>query len=314
MVYMISLADIVLMDQQLIFGIPVTCALKLPGFSTPQFPDPDGVLIKQHPAEPVVEQRLRYEQNILSVAPQVFGKLLITSRNTIEITPAVGIEDAHLATFILGSAMGSLLHLRQQIPLHGMAFLGRQGAILMLGESGTGKSTLTAAMLSARLPVFTDDVIALQLSPDNNVLVTPAHRQIKLSPSIVQALGLDHQTFSTTAPGVSKYSWHVPLEYFCPTAQPVVAIGILSSERNNSSVAQVTTISPTQAMAELLKNTYRKQLISTLGHQALAFRQFHHIAATIPMYQVSLPKITQSFDFADYSAAISRQMAELPLR
>lgn len=301
------------MNKCNIFGLEVACELDLPGFAIGQSLDSTVIRFSYHALEQILEPRLFYRDGILQFDAAKFGRLIIKDRSTIEITPFSQLEIPHLVTFTLGSGLGSLLHVRQEIPLHGMAFLGKHGAVLMLGASGCGKSTLTAAMLQARIPVFTDDVIALTHQANGSIVINPAHRQIKLSAQITTELGLSQQNFATTAPTVNKLSWHAPPEYFYQTAMPVVAIGILAPNREQTSTAKIEKLSNINAMSMLLQNVYRRNLVKILGNQKVAFEQLHQLGLKVPIYQVTLPAMREGFDFTDYSVAISKQLTELPL-
>ena len=71
--------------------------------------------------------------------------------------------DVDRSTVILGAAMGALLALRGSPGLHATA-LARDGrALALAGRPGTGKTTLSAALLADGMQLLNDDLIAVEL-------------------------------------------------------------------------------------------------------------------------------------------------------
>ena len=75
---------------------------------------------------------------------------------TIEVEGDADLNEVRL--FCLSNAFAALLHQRGQIPLHAAAFIHENELVLIIGESGAGKSTTLAAMVSKGYGPFTDDV------------------------------------------------------------------------------------------------------------------------------------------------------------
>lgn len=87
-----------------------------------------------------------------------------------------------------GSARVLLRHLEGKLSLHG-ACVGRDSeAIVLLGRSGQGKSTLAACLCERGLSLFADDAVSLERSADGYE-VEPTETQHWLTPSAMEALG-----------------------------------------------------------------------------------------------------------------------------
>lgn len=87
-----------------------------------------------------------------------------------------------------GSARVLLRHLEGKFSLHG-ACVGDAGrAVVLLGRSGQGKSTIAAWLCERGLSLFADDAIALERSMDGYD-VEPFETNHWLEPSAIEALG-----------------------------------------------------------------------------------------------------------------------------
>ena len=73
--------------------------------------------------------------------------------NEILIEPCESAEESAIRLFLLGSAFGALLHQRGLVPFHGSAVEIDGRAVMFVGPSGTGKSTLAAALCPKGTPV-----------------------------------------------------------------------------------------------------------------------------------------------------------------
>ncbi|RUR35561.1 hypothetical protein [Vreelandella populi] len=103
--------------------------------------------------------------------------------------PAADPGDVRL--FLLGSALGALLHQRHWLPLHVSALKTPAGAWAFTGHSGAGKSTMSAWLHYAQQwPLITDDVAVIK--PDEaEPLLHPGPARVKLWRDALTALGIE---------------------------------------------------------------------------------------------------------------------------
>ena len=111
------------------------------------------------------------------------GEFVVTPGGTQVLCTAgaAGLPDAALAEAVLGPALTLALAMQGTFCLHGSGVLSGAGALLFLGPSGTGKSTLAAHLAAAggAFTPLTDDVTPVVLSP-SGVEVRPRFPQLKL--------------------------------------------------------------------------------------------------------------------------------------
>lgn len=113
------------------------------------------------------------------------------SGDAIDIYPDANVDVRAMGHAVLQPALLHILNLRRQPSLHAGAVLTRHGVAGFLGDSGQGKSTLTATFLRHGAALFGDDALPLRLRGDM-VRVLPGPPHMKLwQETAHQALALD---------------------------------------------------------------------------------------------------------------------------
>ena len=91
-----------------------------------------------------------------------------------------------LQTYILGYGMSMLALQRNMLPIHCSVVADEKGAVLIAGESGTGKSTATTAFLKVGYTLMADD-----MAWADGTMVYPAFPYQKLCRDVVEREGYD---------------------------------------------------------------------------------------------------------------------------
>ena len=110
-------------------------------------------------------------------------------KRSVTITTRTGPNDGRLAHPFLGSVGAVFAWWHGNLVFHGGAAVTDQGAWALLGERGTGKSSLLASLAAADCGVLTDDVLVVA---DELALAGP--RCIDLRREAVAPLGLQGRT------------------------------------------------------------------------------------------------------------------------
>ena len=98
------------------------------------------------------------ENDFLLEVPRIARFRVIDGRKII-IDPYPNIDEDSVRVFLLGSALGALLFQRNLLVLHGNAVEIGDKCLICVGNSGVGKSTLTAAFMQRGYRVLADDVV-----------------------------------------------------------------------------------------------------------------------------------------------------------
>ncbi len=238
---------------------------------------------------PHATERNLYSQvapgEVILFIPNV-AKFWVQKGELITIQRYTETPDDRVCIYLFGSAMGALLHQRGRLVLHGSAIAFNHSAVLFLGRSGAGKSTLAAAFQQQGYPVVTDDICAIEVSPQGLQLY-PSSPQIKLRVDACEKLGHDFQQYPELGAdqdlkyGVgSKYNfWKQPL--------PLKKIYVLAPYKQNDFRLQA--IVGSEIFAVLSRQTYRLMLLQAMGYASQHLKQCIQVANQVPISRIARP-------------------------
>lgn len=121
-----------------------------------------------------------------------------------EYAPAPQATLASIELFLNGSVYGAILHQRNILPMHGSSFVWNNEGIMLCGDSGAGKSSLTAAFCIAGAQFLTDDVTPIVFT-GGIPQVMPLSDRIKLRDDSLDQLAQERSHLTEIRPGESKY-------------------------------------------------------------------------------------------------------------
>jgi hypothetical protein len=125
-------------------------------------------------------------QNEFSMDVDGVASYYVSGGNYISICLHPGADINAVELYLNGSAYGVVLHQRKILPLHGSSFKYNNKGIMICGEAGAGKSSLTAVFCMNGGEFFTDDITPIQLK-NMNPYVWPLSDRIKLwADSLIQ--------------------------------------------------------------------------------------------------------------------------------
>ena len=218
---------------------------------------------------------------------------------------------AEVGSILIGPGMASALHARGARMLHGSAVVVRGGAIVCLGAAGTGKSTLTAAMVAAGAQLLTEDLAVID-EPGGLAMVRSGYPRIGLNPDSLVALGcgLDHPRVNWEASGDDKRGLDARLLAggFSPEPAPLRAIYALSARRRDVRAVVVEPCPPRHAMPILMSHVYGRHWLPTTPAQVMTWCA--ELAERVPLYSVALSDRIE--DVADAGIEICRRSATGP--
>jgi len=140
-------------------------------------------------------------------------------------------QDEVASLHVLGSCAGALLFQRGLIPLHGNTIVTAQGAAMLVGKVGAGKSATTLALLRRGYRLLADDISAVSfdsMEPGLAPCVMPGFPRLKLWRATLDHFGCDHAEFRRLRPGLDKF--HYPVDdLFCAEPQKLHGFYILQA-------------------------------------------------------------------------------------
>jgi hypothetical protein len=129
------------------------------------------------------------------------ARFLATRGESIVFQKNAHCEEALFLHHLLHPVMVAALWQRGLFVLHASSVVSPQGAILVTGESGAGKSTTVARLMADGWPLHTDDVSALCPNQDGILHVQAGSRHVHLFEGAAAQLGIGTQ-------GLARRDWH----------------------------------------------------------------------------------------------------------
>jgi hypothetical protein len=233
------------------------------------------------------------------------ARYLVRDGRTITVAPDPAIDPAALTLFTSGSPIAAILHQRGHICLHASAVAMRRGAILFVAPSGTGKSTLAAALAARGHRVVTDDIAAVHRTADGWG-VAPGPMRLKLWPDSLGKLRIDPAPLPEVRPGLGKRLLSTAID---GTTQPGIAAIIGLAIRNEGGVS-IERLPSHRAIRVLTQNTYRRRMREAVdGGLDANFRNLASLIADVPCFEVQ--RSGREFALDALADAIEGLVAEL---
>ena len=204
-------------------------------------------------------------------------------QDAITVHKLEGADPQTVQAYLLGWAVGGVLHMGGILPLHGSAV--RQpdgGAAVICGDSGAGKSTTLTALAQRGVPCVADDVSAIQFDQQGQAWVYPGLARAKLWGHALAQLGLPpvHQIL----PDMDKYYVDLPV-----CSEPLRLSSLYELVTQQGGTVRAESIAGTRRITTLLKHTYRPMFVSTLGLQADHMTRVNSLAPQLQMSRIVRP-------------------------
>ena len=203
---------------------------------------------------------------------------LIHNGREIVVDAAQGASPEDLRIYLLGSAMGAVLHQRGLLPFHGSTVSANGQTITFSGPSGIGKSTLAAALVGRGNQMLADDVSAISFTGQGVPMVHPGMPQLKLYDDSGQRLGRNPSFARPLGnhAGKSGYPEHAS---FISEALPSKIIYILGKHSEDS--FKEIPLKGIDKFNALRINTYRPSFVKAMGLELTHFDLLKKLTAHI---------------------------------
>lgn len=197
------------------------------------------------------------------------------------LLPMEGVSADDLTKIRTGSAVVLLRHLEGKLALHG-AVVGERGrAVMLLGRSGQGKSTLAAALCVDGATLYSDDAIAIDPDPQGGWRVHPMERNHWLDARAQEVL-----TGCPTLDGDDQGKWALPTRSVASESAVVSAIVDLRFAGDRAMMRRVTGI---DAMGALVPQVVRFALDDSERHRR-EIEMLTALVSDVPTFQLDRPR------------------------
>ena len=181
-----------------------------------KFPLPDVKIeitqIKKEVETPLYDDGFcKLNQNEFSMDVEDVGSFYASGGNYIALVLNPKATQATIELYLNGSTYGAILHQRKIMPMHGSCFVYNNKGIMLCGDSGAGKSSLTTAFVLEENAFLTDDVTPILISENKPFIWTMSDR-VKLWEDSLKQLSQNKEGLHKIAPETEKF--YYPLKSY----------------------------------------------------------------------------------------------------
>lgn len=231
----------------------------------------------------------RHGDRFLLDFPEAAYFILSPCATSIEICPLSDISQETIEHLLLDQVLPRVLAKLGQMVLHGGAVQVGTGAIMLLGDTGRGKSTLTAKLASKGFPLLSDDGVVVNLS-EAIATVRSTYPSLRLLPDSIAHLYRKGTRLRPVADYTDKQRVFVPLADESAATLPLQRIFVLADAKDaTSDEILIRRISPRDGCVALVTNSFELDPTEDVGAMR-RFGQASEIANVIPAYSLSFPR------------------------
>lgn len=191
-----------------------------------------------------------------------------------------------LCAYLISSGIGAILTLRKTFVIHGNALHLNGKTFLVMGRSGAGKSTTTAAFLQQGAQIIAEDVTPLDIQAEQ-VCVIPGQSYHKLKQDTLQLLDIEEGQSVFTSPMTQKQFIAPAENKICRATKTLDAIFWLTKQEERQ--AHCHRLSALDALWPIRCNTYAYRFIKGVQDLPLHFKQVTRLAERIPCFALTRP-------------------------
>ena len=186
---------------------------------------------------------------------------------------------AYAVDYLIAPVLGLVLRLQGTLALHACAVRVGDRAVIVAGEAGRGKSTLSAALVARGHDLLADDVAAVRLL-DDCLMVEPGVPIVRLWPDSVRA------AVPTDAPFVPLPDpWdkeRLLLQRALGRRAPLAAVYLLTAREAAPHAPYFAAMSPRSALIALAAESYAATLLDPRMREE-QFRQLDALVKRVPV-------------------------------
>jgi energy-coupling factor transporter ATP-binding protein EcfA2 len=273
----------------IIFGLRIKSPLEIPELTSIITKQVDvNIIFGNNPSklENVVTSGALFEtakEEFLLKLPHI-GTYYVKNGNIVIIDANEGVSEDEIRLFLLGSVLGAILYQRGLTPLHGSAVDIENKALLIIGNSAAGKSTLAAVLNKTGFPLISDDLSAITKNETGRCVAIPGLPYIKLWKDSAELLFIN-PSFKRVRPQIKKFI--IPSELGKIPVYDIQKIIWLTTKNSNG--IQIHKIAGAQKLKVIRDHLFRDQLMKGLGLVENHFSLLTELAKQVSLFHVERP-------------------------
>jgi hypothetical protein len=210
----------------------------------------------------------------------------ITNGNTVIIEPSSSCDINLMKIYIMGSVLGFILIQREEVAIHGGSIIVNGKAIILTGERGAGKSTLTMALGEKGYPFLTDDIAAVTFN--EHILIEPGFPYHKLCLDVLEKMNYvkeDYMSFE-----VDRKIKYIVSDFDRFSTKGGSLAFIFEITKGNISDVIVEELKGGEKLKSIIRNIYRIEYIQSMGGVAPDYlKKCIQVAKNTKFYRIIRP-------------------------
>jgi hypothetical protein len=229
----------------------------------------------------------RSGENYLLRFPELADFEVSADGHSVRCRPVIGISEDTLDHLYLNQVLPLAMSRQGKFVFHASAIETGSGALVFMGESGRGKSTLAASFATSGFRFLTDDGLLVE-EVSGRYQVLPSHPSIRLWEDSEEALVTDEVPIAPPVQYTSKARFLAGEELaFCGETRPLWRVYFLGEGTGNR--VEFTSLSPSKALIELVKHSF----LLDIEEQTVLAQHFDRLTRLVnrPMfYRLDYPR------------------------
>ena len=148
-------------------------------------------------------EKWHVNQNEYLVQYDGVGSFYARNGNYVEVAEVPGADADWVRLYLNGQVLVALLHQRKIINFHASSFVYNGLGVMVLGETGAGKSSLTLAFALRNGGFLTDDITPV-IFRESVPCIMPLNRKVKIRKDTAEKLGINSSLLNDAERGTGK--------------------------------------------------------------------------------------------------------------
>lgn len=231
--------------------------------------------------------RSYYSKNKIWFHIDNIASYYVENGDTVIVEPCENADMTLIKIYLMCSCLGFIMIQRENLAIHGGTVALNSNGIIITGDRGAGKSTLTSALRLKGYKFISDDVAAIKINEIASI--NPGFPYQKLCEDAMESLGYDKLKYSSFSSD-DKIKYMVPSHKdFINYSIPLKAIFELVA--GDIGKVEIEEIIGGEKLSKIIKNIYRIEYIDRMGGiTPKIFKQCIEIAKYIKFYKITRPR------------------------
>ena len=148
-------------------------------------------------------ENLQASQREFSLTVPSVGSFFVRDGREVEYSVFPGADEDWVRLYLNGQVLVALLHQRMIINFHASSFVHNGKGVMVLGDTGAGKSSLTISFVLSGAGFLSDDLTPVILKEGVPHLL-PLNRRVKIRKGTAEQLNLGNESLAEAEAGTGK--------------------------------------------------------------------------------------------------------------